>query len=106
MERLSRVREGGEATRCFCIVGTVVCWLLSLLLILSFVALICQTFSKTNSSLITEVSTSLFVHNLHLQALVNVNIAFEFFRVSIQSKAVRSTTDDFSLRCCWQLVEN
>ena len=30
-----RVREGGEATRCFCIVGTVICWLLLLLLTLT-----------------------------------------------------------------------
>ena len=34
------------------------------------------TFSKTNFSLILEVSRNLFVHRLHLQALVNVNIAF------------------------------
>ena len=67
-----------------------------------------KTFSKTNFSLIPGVSTSLFVHILHLQALVNVNIAFEFLGVTIQSKAVRSTTKDFSrsLGRQWQLVEN
>ena len=65
-----------------------------------------QTFSKTNFSLIPEVSTSIFVHSLHLQALFNVNIAFEFLGVTIQSKAIRSTTKDFSLGCCWQLVED
>ena len=35
-----------------------------------------HTFSKTNFSLILKISRSLFVYSLHLQALVNVNIAF------------------------------
>ena len=92
------MREGGETKRYFCIVGTVIRWLLLLLLILTpssgLVAAISPpqgelttafvvsslglpyTFSKTNFSLILEVSRNLFVHSLHLQALVNVNIAF------------------------------
>ena len=87
-----RVREVGEATRYFCIVGTVIRWLLLLLLILILIWLaaisppwgelttafvVCSFgFSKTKFSLIPEVSRSLFVHSLHLQTLVNVNIAF------------------------------
>ena len=92
----TKVREGGEATRYFCIVGTVFvgcCCCCSfcpssgwppsrrhressrLLLVVSSFGL-SYTFSKTNFSLILEVGRNLFVHSLHLQALVNANIAF------------------------------
>ena len=90
---LCRVREGGEATRYFCIAGTAIRWLLLLLLILTlrsqgelttaFVVSslgLSYTFSQTNFSLILEVSRNLCVHSLHLQALVNVNIAFWILR--------------------------
>ena len=112
----TRVREGGEATRYFCIVRTAIRWLLLLLLILTLIWLaaisltqrelttafvvsslgLSYTFSKTNFSLIPEVSINLFVHSFYL----------EFFGVTSQSKAVRSTTSDFFLGCCWQLAEN
>ena len=37
---------------------------------------------KKEFSLIPEVSRTLFVHSLHLQALFNVNMAFGFFGVT------------------------
>ena len=51
-----------------------------------------QTFSKTKFSLIPEVSRSLFVHSLHLQALVDVNTAFWIFQSdhSIQGSLINN----------------
>ena len=93
-----RVREGGKATRYFCIVGTVIRWLLLLLLhILTFrwlaaispplgdlttAFLVCSfvIYMLQKNCLILEVSRNLYVRSLHLQALVNVNITFWIFR--------------------------
>ena len=70
----SRAREGCEATRYFCTVRTVIRWLL----------LLCPFLSSSAGRHLAAiaradkffVSRNLFVHSLHLRALVNVNIAF------------------------------
>ena len=118
----TRVREGGEATRYFCIIGTVIRWLLLLLLIwiltwlaaigradncfyrlqLWFVINILQNKIQCDPRSLKKRICSQFT----FRSSCHVNIAFWILQSDIQSKTVWSTTKDFSLGCFWQLAEN
>ena len=115
------MRERGEASRCFCIVGN--CDSLAVVAVAHFdphptgrhlaavgraddCSVVCSFGLSSTLSKQSSVSRSLFVHSLHLQALVNVSIVIRILRSdnSIQGSLINKK--DFSLGCCWQLVEN
>ena len=77
-------------------------------LLLSSSALACHKHSPKQSSVWSQKFQESYLFIVYIYKHLSMKIShYEFFRATIQqSKAVWSTTKDFSLGCCWQLAEN